>query len=144
MNNTLVCPVDNRRINEKVARINASLTLFIVFIGLYYQTFYLVLFVAIDFFLRIIFDGKYSPLSNINKLVLEKFKIKPTMINAAPKIFAAKMGLGMTIVASTLLFFELNIAAYIIGGLIVLFAFLESVFGFCIACKVYPILYRNL
>ncbi|MFC2113629.1 DUF4395 family protein [Bacteroidota bacterium] len=36
-----------------------------------------------------------------------------------------------------------NLAAYILGGILVFFSFLEASFGFCVACKIYTLIYRQ-
>lgn len=142
--NSLSCPTDNRKVNEKVTRWNAFFTFSAIALGLYYSNILILFFMSLDFFLRIINEGKMSPISAINKFLQKSLRIKPEMINAAPKIFAAKIGLVLTTLILISLVFQLLIPAYIIGGIIIIFALLESFFGFCIACKVYPILYRNL
>jgi hypothetical protein len=65
-------------------------------------------------------------------------------INAGPKIFAARIGLiisGLIILTGIV---KLNILANSFAGILGLFSFLEAAFGYCVACKIYPIVYNHL
>jgi len=135
---TQACPVNERKVNERVTRLNAFITLSFLLIYLLYPTKWLILFLMFDFVLRIFQSGKFSFSSNLSKVVLKAFSISPVYINAGPKVFAAKIGLIMT--AAIFAFYLvgwINVAA-IIAGIVILFAFLETAFGLCLACKMYP------
>jgi hypothetical protein len=135
---TQACPINERRINERVTRLNALITLLFLFVYLLYPTQWLLIFLMADFMLRIFQSGKYSFSSNLSKLILNGFNVSPVYINAGPKVFAAKIGLFMT--AAIFLFYLLGwlTVATILAGLVILFAFLETAFGICVACKMYP------
>ncbi len=99
-----------------------------------------ILFVIIsDFILRIIKEGKLNPINKMNSFITRILVKKVQLINAGPKIFAARLGLSLSILALLLSFisFETGLIPLSILGF---FSFLEFVFGFCVACKLYPYL----
>ena len=137
-----ICPISFQQVNERAAQINAALA--ILSIVFFFFTPYkgIILLLAIDFFIRGFLNPSYSFYSAISKTILRIFKIKPLMVNAGPKIFAAKIGLILCclIAASYLLNFQG--ISLIMGSFFAFFAALEAVFRLCIACKIYPFIYK--
>jgi hypothetical protein len=66
------------------------------------------------------------------------------MINAGPKIFAARIGLIFSALIVLTYLLNAKILAFIIAGILGLFSFLEAFFGLCVACEIYPYIYRFL
>lgn len=132
-----VCPISFKQVDEKAARINALLSALSVVLFLVTSFKFIIVFLAIDFFIRGFIDPLYSFYSAISKSILRLFGSKPKLIDGSPKMFAAKLGF----VFSTLIFLftmlEIPIASDIIAISLVVFALLEGVLGFCIGCKVY-------
>jgi hypothetical protein len=62
------------------------------------------------------------------------------MIDKAPKIFAARLGLVMTSVITGLFIFELKVASVIVASILVFFASLEFFFAICVGCMIYTYL----
>jgi hypothetical protein len=60
------------------------------------------------------------------------------MINAGPKIFAARVGLILSASGAIALLMGNLPLAMIFAGVLSFFAFLESAFNYCVACKLYP------
>jgi hypothetical protein len=62
--------------------------------------------------------------------------LKPTLIDKAPKLFAARVGLLFSIMG--FVWFVLSpIASIVVIAVLTFFAFLESLFDFCVGCVVY-------
>jgi len=141
-NMTDVCPISFNQINEKAARVNGALTvaLLVVFILTPFKWIAPVL--CVDFFIRGFLKPKFSPLAAISKTILKICKSAPKMTNAGPKLFAAKLGCIFSIIVTGLTYSGLQLPAVIVAGVFAFFAFLEAAFGFCVACKVYPILLK--
>jgi hypothetical protein len=139
-----LCPVSDKKVNESAARINGALTVLLLISAGIAQSIIPVVFLAVDFFLRSSDYSKYSPVVISSKSIVRYFGLNENTINAGPKIFAARLGFGMS---SLIIFsFILNayIPAYAIGGVLGLFSFLEASFGLCVACEIYPFVYRFL
>lgn len=137
-----ICPIVEKKINEKLARMNALFTFLLIGVALYFSLEWLFLFIAFDFGMRAFYNEKYSLLSHMSRFVLTSLNASPAYINAGPKIFAARVGLAMTIITTLFSFLNMYMGAFIVGGLLILFSLLESVFGICVACKLYPFLYQ--
>lgn len=140
---TQVCPVNIRTINERVARFIALFTLSGVAIILFFGIKWLLFFLIADFFLRGFYAGRYSPVKAVSKYLAGIFKVGYKPINTAPKEFAARVGFLMLVLITIFWYVGLSFLAYIFGGMLLIFSFLEAAFGFCVACKIYPFFYKK-
>ncbi len=138
-----VCPVNERQINENVTRLNALVTVIVASMFLVTPYRWIIFILPVDFLLRSFWSGRFSPVGTVNKWIVKVFQIGESLINEGPKIFAAQIGLALS--GLTVLFYLVNLhfIAFIIAGILVLFALLESTSGYCVACKIYPIIFRN-
>lgn len=132
------CPITNQLINEKVTRVVAFFTFIISILFIFFNFSALFIFLIIDFIIRALGKGDYSPFLILSVWISEKTRMKPAMINAGPKIFAARIGSLLSIGAIITDFLGFPVAAMTFAGILAFFAFLESVVGFCVACKLYP------
>jgi hypothetical protein len=139
-----LCPISEKKVNERVARVNATFTVLLVAGFLFTQNLFFVAFLAIDFYLRTADLAKYSLVVLSSKNIVKYLQIKELLINAGPKIFAARIGLilsGLIIISHIL---NAKILALVIAAILGLFSFLEAAFGLCVACEIYPYVYRLL
>ena len=134
------CPISFKRVDENAARINALLSVLTVALFLVTSYKFIIIFLAIDFFIRGFIDPLYSFYSVFSKSILRVLNVKPKPIEGSPKIFAAKMGF----VFSTLIFLfsiiNFQIGIEVLGISLIFFALLEGVFKFCVGCKIYSFL----
>jgi hypothetical protein len=144
MRSYVFCPVSDKRIDEHAARINGALTFLLLGVFAITGSVIPVIFLAGDFFLRAFNYGQYSLIAVSSRNIVKYFQIDQNLINAGPKIFAARIGLLLSslIVLSFLL--NLTVLAYSVAGILAFFSLLESAFGLCVACEIYPFLYRLL
>ncbi len=139
-NNNLDCPVDFVPINENKARLTAFMVMLLTLMFLYNGLRFIVFFLFVDFCMRAFKRGKYSLLSIISDWIIKLLNIKNKPVDKAPKRFAAGMGMSITALMLILLLFKANNAADIFAVIIIVFAFLESVLGFCAGCHVHSII----
>ena len=141
MKKNIICPISNKKINENVARMNGVLTMIFLLISLNINSIIPILFLSFDFLIRGLDLPKYSPFSKISNIINDLFSIKPIMINAGTKIFASRVGFLLSLLI--LLFYYVNLIYISIGVGVVFFicALLESLFNYCLACKIYPYFY---
>lgn len=142
MSNNAFCPISFKKIDEHVARLNGFFTVILLVVFLLTFSIIPVLFLVADFFVRSIEKPQYSPLAIVSKFILTKLKVNPQLINAGPKIFAARIGLLFSVIISLAVLFGLNTAAVVFTIVFGICALLEAAFGFCVACKIYPLVYR--
>ncbi len=142
MRTTAICPISDKKIDDHVARINGAFT--VLFLSAFIITGNLVpiLFLFVDFALR---SGKYSRFSVfsfLSRKIIKLFSIKPELINAGPKIFAARIGFVFNILILSSVLFGLDNLSIAFTGVFGACAILESVFGYCVACQIYPLVYK--
>lgn len=136
-----VCPVDQGRVNARITRINAFFTLLLAVSYIITSDVWLMVVLAADFVLRIMLEGRLSPLTHVSRAVVALLNLDQQMINSAPKRFAAKIGLLFAAGIGVLHFFGSLELSLVFAGILSFFALLEFVFEFCVACKIYTLLY---
>ena len=137
-----LCPVSDKKINENVARINGGFTALLLIVAVSFHSVFPVIFLATDFFLRASQYSGYSLIAISSKNIVRYLGINENIINAGPKIFAARIGFifSILIIISFILNSSLLIAVF--SSTLILFSVLESVFGYCVACEIYPFVYQ--
>jgi len=85
-----------------------------------------------------------SPLGQLaTKVVTPRLNVEHRYSPGAPKRLAQGLGLAMSATASLLVFgWGRKTAAYRVLGALIAASGLESIFGFCVACKIFPLLVR--
>jgi hypothetical protein len=138
------CPISDKRIDERVVRINATLTFAFILLFVFTSSTWLLAILAVDFFLRSSQFSKYSFIGYMSRQMAKFLSSKMNFINAGPKIFAARVGLVFSLMIVTTSFLGFELLALGIALVLGTFSFLESAFGFCVACKIYPFIHKIL
>lgn len=138
-----ICPITDKRIDERVARLNGVFTVLLVALFIAFNFWIGLLILIVDFAIRGFIDSKYSPICQLSKRIAKGFNSESKLINAGPKIFAAQVGLFLAAVA--LFGFAAGCSTFclVVAGVLGFFSFLESAFGYCVACQLYP-LFRKI
>ncbi|MEZ4565748.1 MAG: DUF4395 family protein [Desulfobacterales bacterium] len=76
--------------------------------------------------------------------LLAAFKVAPKMTNAGPKLFAARVGFVFCFLIALLYFTGVTELSRVVAAMLIFFALLEAAFGFCVACRMYPLYARAL
>ena len=139
-----LCPISDKKINERVARINAVFTVLLLLTFLITQNILAILFLVVDFLLRSTGHSKVSLLAISSQNIVRWLSVKEYFINAGPKIFAARIGLVLSSLIIISFFLSFTALSFILAGILGLFSFLEGAFGICVACEIYPYLYKFL
>lgn len=133
----LSCPVDLKKVNENKVRLTAVWVLLLA-IGFATTKLWLIpTFLVFDFSLRTFDLGKYSLLHKLSNFFVETFEMKNKPVAQAPKVFATQIGLIFSILILASLGIGYSTLSLSLTSILILFAFLESVFGFCAGCYVY-------
>jgi hypothetical protein len=131
------CPIEGIKINEPTVRVVASLIAVIAAIGIYFQSPLVFLFLSFDFYVRGFHKKHWSLFRLIGIKVVDVFDVKEKLIDAGGKKFAAKVGFIFSALLTVSAILNLPLAVVTLGGILVLFATLESALAFCVGCKVY-------
>jgi len=144
MKTNALCPISDKKINERVARLNGFFVLLLVSSFIVFPNLFVVGFMIIDFYLRANDLAKYSPVALLSRNIFKLLPLAVHPINAGPKIFAARIGLVFSVSIFVTYLAGFETASLVIAGVLGLCSFLESVFGFCVACEIYPFVYKFL
>lgn len=144
MKSYALCPVSDKKINERVARINGVFTVLLLAVFGLTQSIFPVVFLAVDFLLRASDYSNFSLVGISSKGIVRYFGLNENRINAGPKIFAARIGFILSSLVIITFALNLYLPAFALAGVLGLFSFLEAAFGLCVACEIYPFVYRLL
>ncbi len=130
-------------VNEKAARVVASVVLATVLATLATGAYWLLIPLTYGFWARVLTGPTLSPLGWTAQNVIAPRLGEKKPVPGPPKRFAQGMGAAMS---SAALVFALALgdhtAADIVLGLFVIAAGLESIAGYCLGCKVFGLLMR--
>jgi len=101
--------------------------------------------IAYGFVARVLTGPTLSPLGQIvTKGITPRLPLRERPVPGPPKRFAQGMGVAFSLTATVLaLGFGDRTAAYVVLGLLIVAATLESVFGLCLGCKIFALLMRT-
>jgi hypothetical protein len=100
--------------------------------------------IAYGFLARVLSGPTLSPLGQlVTRVITPRLHVAARPVPGPPKRFAQAIGLVFSASAAVLaLGFGLTSAAYVVLGLLILAATLESVFGLCLGCRAFALLMR--
>ncbi len=135
--NQLICPVSPERVDENRVRLTALGVIFTMDAFLFTGNALFPGLLVMDFYIRAFTRLSYSPLSWIAYLFIRILGTGPVWIPKAPKMFAARLGLLLSVITLTFALTGVYTLAYITGIILVVFAFLECGLNFCTGCWIY-------
>lgn len=129
-------------LNASVARAVAAGVVIMAVVTIAFDQPWITLLLAYGFIARVAAGPRISPLALlVTKVIVPQFGLPYRPVAGPPKRFAAVIGVVFTVSAAVLsLGFGLNGAAYIVLGGLIFAAGLESVFGYCLGCKIFGFL----
>jgi hypothetical protein len=142
MKTTAFCPISYKKIDEHVARLNGAFTILFLALFIVTSNIFSIIFLLVDFALRSGKFSRFSPIAYLSRNIFKLLLLKPLLINAGPKIFAARIGFVFNLAIILSYFSGLNYLSFIISGVFGTCAFLESALGYCVACQFYPFVYK--
>ncbi len=100
--------------------------------------------IAYGFLARVLSGPTLSPLGQlVTRVIVPKLHVAPRLVPGPPKRFAQGMGAAFSVSAAVLaLGFDLRVPAYVLLGMLIVAATLESVFGLCLGCRAFALLMR--
>lgn len=100
--------------------------------------------IAYGFLARVLSGPTLSPLGQlVTRVITPRLRVAARLVPGPPKRFAQAIGAVFSVSAAVLaLGFGLTSVAYVVLGLLIVAATLESVFGLCLGCKTFAVLMR--
>jgi hypothetical protein len=130
MKSYALCPVSNKKVNERVARINGAFTVILLIVVGFTKSIYPVIFLVFDFLLRATNYSKYSIIGISSTGIVRYLALQDNFINARPKYCSPDWSCIRILSA---LHGPVLFTGVVTGRNIGLFSFLEAAFGICIA-----------
>lgn len=138
-------------LNEREIRAAAGIMFLLIYTGLMLIVFtndfrfvkYVVIAFLADFIIRVFINPRFSPTLIVGRLIVRNQV--PEYVGAKQKKFAWLIGVGLSASMFVLLIVINAYGPLTAAGclLCLIFLFFEAVFGICLACKVYRIIYRE-
>jgi hypothetical protein len=132
-------------VNEKAARAVAGLVLTTAVITLVLSLavsgtwLWLTAALSLGFLARVLTGPTLSPFGQLATRVLAKRLGAPKSVPGPPKRFAQAMGFVMTAVATALLATGHPLGTQVLLGMLIVAAGLESIFAYCLGCRIFAI-----
>jgi hypothetical protein len=134
---TQTCPISFNRVDANFVRIIAAQVISIALLLIFTQELIFALILFFDFSVRILNLKQLSILAYVAQFIIKHFKIEAEPCDEAPKRFALYMGIVIIAIFTLLYFLQLNIIASLLVFTLLVCAFLEATFDYCVAFKLY-------
>jgi len=134
------CPISNKQVDTNTVRINAFLVAILAITFLVSLNSMFAILLAIDFFIRIFINPKFSYMLLVAKSIKKIFNISTIKTDAAPKQFASYFGLFFSVSIVLLSFIGFTKIAIVMAIVLIICALLEAIFNYCLGCQIYHIL----
>ena len=132
-------------VNEVSARLVAGGVVVMCLVAIGLDQRWLTLVIAYGFVARVLTGPTLSPLGQlVTRVITPRLPFAAKPVPGPPKRFAQGIGAALSVASVVLTFgFDNWTAGRVVLGLIVPAAFLESVFGYCLGCKIFGLLMRT-
>ncbi|MGI8881601.1 MAG: DUF4395 domain-containing protein [Jatrophihabitans sp.] len=129
-------------VNEFAARSVAAGVVVLCLLTLIYRTEWLLWTLAYGFLARVATGPTLSPLGQLATRVVAPRLGTPRLVPGPPKRFAQAIGATFTVAALVAWYTGGPLVSWVLVGVIMVFAVLESALGFCMGCTVFGALQR--
>lgn len=131
------CPVSGRLSDENAARLVAGMVTALVAVSAVTGAWWPIPIVFFDFLWRGLVTTSPSPLSWLSAAILRALKVSPRPSDAAPKVFAARIGLVFSTAIGGFLVVGQARAALVASLMLIAAAGLQAFAGVCVGCRLY-------
>lgn len=131
------CPISTRRVDSNMVRvISFQVALFTVILLITQESFF-ALVLLFDFLMRALRKSNFSPFHIVGNFVITGWGIAPKLCDESPKRFALYLGLVASLFLVALYVGGFTTFATTIAIILLICALLETLFDYCIGCKIY-------
>lgn len=131
-------------VNEVSARLVAGGVVILSTVTIVLDQPWITALIAYGFVARVLTGPKLSPLGLlVTRVIMPRLPVRAKLVAGPPKRFAQGIGAVLALTAAVLaLGFGQHLAAYLVLGVVIVAATLESVFAFCLGCAMFAGLIR--
>lgn len=132
-----ICPISTRRVDSNMVRVVSFQVALFSMILLVSQEIFFALVLLFDFCMRTLRFSNLSPFHIIGTFILSGWGIAPKLCDESPKRFALYLGLVTSLCIVMFYMADLTLFATGLATVLLICALLETLFDFCIGCKIY-------
>jgi hypothetical protein len=131
-------------VNEVSARLVAAGVVVMSVVAIAADQPWLTVVIAYGFVARVLTGPTLSPLGQlVTRVITPRLPVAAKPVPGPPKRFAQGIGAVLSVTAAILVLgFDQRLAGWVVLGLVVVAATLESVFAYCLGCKIFAVLMR--
>ena len=131
-------------VDDNVGRVVAGGVLIMCVAAIAFDQPWILIPLTYGFWARVAAGPRFSPLALVaSRVIVPWLGLAPKRVPGPPKRFSQGIGVAFSTTALVLAFgFGLTTAAWVVVALLACAAFLESVLGICLGCKVFSLLMR--
>ena len=134
------CPISTRRVDTNMVRIISFQIAIFTLLLIFTQKNFLALILLFDFSMRALRMTEWSPFHTLGKFILNRWGVEPKLSDESPKRFALYLGLMISLLLALFYLSGSVQTATVIATILLACALLETLFDFCIGCKIYYVL----
>lgn len=131
------CPISFEKIDATKARLSAFTVLLLTLLALFTLSWFIALFLFLDFGVRLARKPQYSVALHMATLLQMLLGIPSRTGDAAAKRVAAYFGLTFSLLLLVGIGFSWMWLVWFVGGMLILCSALELFFDYCVGCQVY-------
>lgn len=124
-------------VNERAARSVAAMVALLAVATLLFRTPWLLWPLALGFWARVAAGPRFSPFGQLATRVIAPRLGPPKPVPGPPKRFAQAIGAVLSTAALLCWYLDVPVLSWILVGMILAAATLESVFGYCLGCTIF-------
>ena len=131
------CPISTRRVDSNMVRvISFQVSLFTVLLLITQESLFAFI-LLFDFLMRALRLPKFSLFETVGRFVIAGWGVAPKLCDESPKRFALFLGLITSLFLVVFYVAGFTTFATAIALILLFCALLETLFDFCIGCKIY-------
>jgi len=131
------------KVQQPVARLIAVSVFTFTLLAVVLEQPWIAALLVVDFLLRAVVTPRWSPLAALARAAAARISDSSGgTVSYPPKRFAAEIGLVLSVLILATGLLGLRIVFLSLGGVLVLFSFLEAAFGFCVGCRMFGLMIR--
>lgn len=131
------CPISLDRIDTTIVRLIAAQVLINAVLFLFTSANFFIGVLFFDFTIRVLKLKKWSPFLQVALWIRDRFSLKVKLCDEAPKRFALKFGLVIIVIIGICAFTHHDLYAKVLMFLLLLCAFAEAAYDYCVGCHIY-------
>ena len=131
------CPISTRRVDSNMVRVISFQVALFTTIFLITQESFFALVLLFDFLMRALRFTNFSPFQIVGNFIISGWGLAPKLCDESPKRFALFLGLITSLFLVLFYVAGFTKLATAIAVILLFCALLETLFDFCIGCKIY-------